>query len=138
MRNTSASSSTKNNQTQPYQLISAYNGNDGEGLDANRLGAKLDVAILRALVTQDNKRMNISVEVVYSSVVALNSVAKRGTALRVSRAIAATVTCAKGAIAINIHVDKLATFALEIYDTIRGQVVTAIAEIYNPLALLPT
>lgn len=81
-----------------------------------------------ALVTKDNVRVDVGVEILLRRAVRLENPLERGDGLGITRRTAAAVVggAALDAVAVNVHVDELAVLALEVDDVVVLDVVAAV------------
>lgn len=111
-----------------YQLVVADNSHDGEGLNANGLRIP-SVPISATLVTKDDVGVGIGVKIPLAGAVASDSIRESGDILGITRIAAAAVIsrATLDTITVDVHVGKSAVGALEVDDTIVGEMVTAVA-----------
>lgn len=113
-----------------YQLVTADHSHDGKRLNAVIARVESTVARTAALVTKDNVRVDVSIQVTNTLAVATDDVLERSLRLSIARATAAAVVslAALNAVAVNVHVDKFAIGSLEVDDVVVVLVVAAVGE----------
>lgn len=116
-----------------YQLVVAHDGHDAQRLDAVLPRVKVCKALPAARVAKDDVRMGIGVEIALAGAVAAEGVSKGRDGLGVARGAAATVVgwAVLDAVAVDVHVDQLAVFALQVDDVVVADVVAAVAKVYG-------
>jgi hypothetical protein len=113
-----------------HQLVAANHSHDRQRLDAVLLRVKRLPAALGALVSKHHVRVHVGVEVLDALLVALNDPLERRDGLRILAAPAPPVVAAAVllAVAVDVHVGKVAARALDVDDVVVFQVVAAVRE----------
>lgn len=112
-----------------HNFVVANNCHDAQGLNAMLLWVKGRPSGLRSVVTENNVRVNIRVQIIDSGLVTLDFGLERRLRLRVGGGTASAVSMSLRTIAVNIHVREATSRALDVDDIVIAQVVATIAVI---------
>lgn len=101
-----------------HQLVSAHNCHDTQRFQAKLLGVEVDKPFFRALITKDDIRVNISINVVNTEFLDCRFECCLWYSVLGAIASGVSVNRRAGPIAVNVHVRQLAIDALDVYEAL--------------------
>jgi hypothetical protein len=112
----------------------AYYSHDAQRLDVKGSRVEVDIARASTVVSKDNIRMDVGIEITYALVVSDNYIGERRGILCVCRTSTTPIISWTSLfpITVDIHISKLTTWPLYIDHTIVGDMVTTIRESCSP------